>query len=52
MRHWIQTEQLDFAALLGPDSLHLSDLGYRCVGRLLADSIVDTVTPSFLTSRR
>jgi acyl-CoA thioesterase I len=41
MRHWRQTEQLDFATMLSPDGLHLNDLSYRCVGQLLADGIVE-----------
>lgn len=52
MRHWVEAGQLDFAALLSPDSLHLNDLGYECVGRMIADSIIDAAQASVMTSHR
>ncbi len=52
MRHWVKTKQLDFAAMLAPDGLHLNDLGYECVGRILADSVVDAARATTLTSHR
>jgi hypothetical protein len=52
MRHWLQAGQLDFAAMLAPDGLHQNDLSYGCVGRLLADAVVDTALPSLLMSHR
>jgi acyl-CoA thioesterase I len=52
MRHWIATEQLDFETMLSPDGLHLNDLSYRCVGRLLGGAVVDTALPSLMTSHR
>jgi lysophospholipase L1-like esterase len=52
MRHWVHTEQLDFATMLAPDGLHLNDVGYRCVGGLLAEAVVDTALPSLMLSGR
>ena len=52
MRHWVHAEQLDFAAMLAPDGLHQNDLSYACIGRLLADGIVDTALPNILLSHR
>jgi acyl-CoA thioesterase-1 len=52
MRHWIATEQLDFMTMLSPDGLHLNDLSYRCIGRLLGDAVVDAALPSLITSHR
>jgi len=41
MREWIRSGGADFEAILSNDGLHMNDRGYRCIGRLLADSIVD-----------
>jgi acyl-CoA thioesterase-1 len=52
MRHWVQSAQLDFTSMLAPDGLHLNDLSYGCIGRMLGDAIVDTALPSTMTSHR
>jgi acyl-CoA thioesterase I len=52
MRHWVEAGQFDFATMLSPDGLHQNDQSYACVGRLLADSLVDSVHSSLITSRR
>ena len=52
MHHWVTAGQLDFATMLSPDGLHLNDLSYECVGRMLADSVVDAARASTMTSRR
>jgi acyl-CoA thioesterase-1 len=52
MRHWVQAGQLDFTTMLSPDGLHQNDLSYACVGRQLADSLIDSVRSSLMTSRR
>jgi lysophospholipase L1-like esterase len=52
MRHWVQSGQFDFATMVAPDGLHQNDRSYRCVGRALADAIVDTALLSTMTSRR
>jgi acyl-CoA thioesterase I len=52
MHHWVKAGQLDFATMLAPDGLHLNDLSYECVGRMLADSVLDAARSSTMTSRR
>jgi len=50
MHHWIAAGQLDFATMLAPDGLHMNDLSYGCLGRLLANAVVDRAAPQVLTS--
>jgi lysophospholipase L1-like esterase len=52
MHHWVKTKQLDFTTMLAPDGLHLNDVGYACVGRILADSVIDAARVSTMTSHR
>jgi lysophospholipase L1-like esterase len=40
MRSWNESGVLPMQAALSDDSLHMSDLGYRCLARVLADDIV------------
>jgi lysophospholipase L1-like esterase len=40
MRYWVQTWDPDFKATLSPDGLHMNDLSYGCMARLLAEVIV------------
>jgi len=42
MRSWIESGRMTNDEMLSPDGLHLNDLSYGCVGRLLAQSIVDS----------
>jgi acyl-CoA thioesterase-1 len=46
MRHWVETRQLDFKRMLLGDGLHLNDLSYGCIARLLAAAIVDGARPA------
>src|SRR5690606_9990554 len=39
MRHWIESGQFTSATMIGPDGLHLTDLSYDCLGRLMARMI-------------
>ncbi|MBM3487830.1 MAG: SGNH/GDSL hydrolase family protein [Alphaproteobacteria bacterium] len=36
MRHWVDSGQMSFAAMLTPDGLHHNDLGYACFAEALA----------------
>jgi len=45
MQNWVESGQLDFTAMLSPDGLHLNDLTYGCIGRILADAVVDRAAP-------
>jgi lysophospholipase L1-like esterase len=52
MQYWITTGKLDFASMLSPDGLHLNDLSYRCVGRLLGDAIVERTRDMLVAAHR
>jgi lysophospholipase L1-like esterase len=41
MRSWVESGRMTNDEMLSPDGLHLNDLSYGCVGRLLAQSIVE-----------
>jgi lysophospholipase L1-like esterase len=41
MRHWVRTWDPEFKGILSADGLHLNDLSYGCIARLLAEAIVD-----------
>jgi acyl-CoA thioesterase-1 len=45
MRRW-QAEGVPAAAVIGPDGLHHTDLGYDCVAAALAGSIVAALRPA------
>lgn len=42
MRSWIETGRMTNEEMLSPDGLHLNDLSYDCIGRLMAQSILDS----------
>ncbi|WP_162914877.1 SGNH/GDSL hydrolase family protein [Desertibaculum subflavum] len=42
MRSWIETGRMTNEEMLSPDGLHLNDLSYDCIGRLMAQSIMDS----------
>jgi acyl-CoA thioesterase-1 len=52
MRNWIESGQLDFTTMLSPDGLHMNDLTYGCIGRILADAIIERADASVVVSRR
>lgn len=52
MQSWLESGQLDFATMLSPDGLHMNDLTYGCIGRILADAVVERAMPPVVTSRR
>lgn len=43
MRHWRAGGRTAADAMLSSDGLHLSDLGYRCLGRTLAQAILQAI---------
>ena len=45
MRHWATTWDPDFKRMLSDDGIHLTDLSYGCVAKLLARGIVDAARP-------
>jgi acyl-CoA thioesterase I len=40
MRHWIAAGQYKMQDIISSDGLHMNDQSYRCIARLLADSLV------------
>jgi acyl-CoA thioesterase I len=39
MQHWIASGQYRMAEVISPDGLHLNDVSYGCIARLLADGL-------------
>jgi acyl-CoA thioesterase I len=44
MRHWVETEKIDFADFLSGDALHLNDWSYACIAKLLSGAIAEAAT--------
>jgi hypothetical protein len=40
MRHWISSGQYKTGEIISSDGLHMNDLRYSCLARLLAGSLV------------
>jgi acyl-CoA thioesterase I len=40
MRHWISSGQYKIEDIISNDGLHMNDVSYSCIARLLADSLV------------
>jgi acyl-CoA thioesterase-1 len=45
MRHWVSSGQYKMDDIISSDGLHMNDVSYGCIGRLLADSLVAAVEP-------
>ncbi|MGB7949127.1 MAG: SGNH/GDSL hydrolase family protein [Candidatus Binatia bacterium] len=45
MRHWISSNQYRAEDITSSDGLHMNDVSYGCIARLLADSLVAAVDP-------
>jgi acyl-CoA thioesterase I len=43
MRHWISSGQYKTEDIISSDGLHMNDVSYSCIARLLADSLVAAV---------
>jgi acyl-CoA thioesterase-1 len=52
MQHWVESGQLDFVTMLSPDGLHMNDLSYGCIGRALADAVIERAAPTVVISHR
>jgi hypothetical protein len=46
MRHWISNGSFRMEDIISRDHLHMNDISYGCIGRLLADSVVTAVAPT------
>ena len=40
MRYWVQGGRFALGELIVSDQLHMSDVGYTCIARILAEGIV------------
>jgi acyl-CoA thioesterase I len=45
MRHWVASGQYKIEDIISSDGLHMNDMSYSCIARLLADSLVAAVEP-------
>jgi lysophospholipase L1-like esterase len=43
MRGWVAAGEVELPALISADGLHMRDLGYRCLGDLLASAILEAM---------
>jgi hypothetical protein len=43
MRHWISSGQYKTEEIISSDGLHMNDVSYNCIARLLADSLAAAV---------
>jgi hypothetical protein len=41
MRHWVSSGQYQMDDIVSRDGLHLNDVSYGCIARLLAGSLAD-----------
>lgn len=52
MRHWVSSGQYKIEDIISSDGLHMNDVSYSCIARLLADSLVAAVEPGTDGRRR
>jgi acyl-CoA thioesterase I len=52
MRHWVSSGQYKIEDIISSDGLHMNDVSYGCIARLLADSLVAAVEPELQGWRR
>jgi acyl-CoA thioesterase I len=45
MRHWISSGQYKIEDIISSDGLHMNDVSYSCIARLMADSLVAAAKP-------
>jgi acyl-CoA thioesterase I len=52
MRHWISSGQYKIDDIISSDGLHMNDVSYTCIARLLADSLAAAAEPGTQGRRR
>jgi lysophospholipase L1-like esterase len=52
MRHWVQSGRYKMEDITSSDGLHMNNMSYGCVARLLADSLVAAVEPELHSRQR
>ena len=45
MRHWISSGEYKIEDIISSDGLHMNNVSYSCIARLLADSLVAATEP-------
>jgi hypothetical protein len=52
MQHWITSGQFKVEDIISSDGLHMNDVSYGCIARLLAGSLAAAVEPETQAQRR
>jgi lysophospholipase L1-like esterase len=52
MRHWISSGEYKVEDIISSDGLHMNDVSYSCIARLLADSLAAAAGPETHARRR
>jgi acyl-CoA thioesterase I len=52
MRHWVSSGQYKIEDIISSDGLHMNDVSYSCIARLLADSLVAAAAEPGTDGRR
>jgi hypothetical protein len=52
MQHWISSHQYSAEDIISSDGLHMNDVSYGCIARLLAGSLAAAVEPETQAQRR
>jgi lysophospholipase L1-like esterase len=52
MRHWVESGQHKIEDIISSDGMHMNDLSYNCIARLLADNLGAAVEPELYGRRR
>jgi lysophospholipase L1-like esterase len=52
MRHWVSSGQYKVEDIISSDGLHMNDVSYSCIARLLADSLAAAAEPETHAQRR
>jgi lysophospholipase L1-like esterase len=52
MRHWISSGQYKIEDIISSDGLHMNDVSYSCIARVLADSLVEAAAKPGTHGRR
>lgn len=50
MRHWAEAQKISVDSFITPDGLHMSDWGYACFARGLAEAMVDSISRGHATA--
>jgi lysophospholipase L1-like esterase len=51
MRHWVESGRHKLEDIISSDGVHMNDVSYNCIARLLADSLVAAAEPDLYSHR-